>query len=147
MAVLSDRYKYKTYYQNQRPVFRTDERVSSSGNIIIHVDGLFMQLLNIWCKNLTELNEEIDKFTSQLILTLFSQELIKQLKKIRKVSEDLNIINFFNLTEIYRLLQLIIELYNLFKSMWNITKAEYMLGHKKSLNKFQMQTSNIYIYI
>ena len=31
MAVLSDRYKYKTYYQNQRPVFHTDERVSSSG--------------------------------------------------------------------------------------------------------------------
>lgn len=51
--------------------------------------------------------------------------------KIRKFSEDLNIIKFFNPTEIYRLLQLIIELYNLFKSVWNITKTEYMRGHKK----------------
>lgn len=52
------------YYQNQRPVFHTDERVSSSGKHNYTHGWPIYVAYKYMLQNLTKLNEEIDKFTS-----------------------------------------------------------------------------------
>lgn len=64
MVVLSDSYKYKTYYPNQSPIFQTDKRVSSSGNHNYTCGWPVYVACKYMVQNLAGLNEEIDKFTS-----------------------------------------------------------------------------------